>query len=1066
MKAKFLRLFSILAVCGLFFCFPACQTESGDGDSSSKKTEETKTEETKNDGTKTDDTQTGGQNTQTGKYKITYKLSYELNKNTVPSSSTYKTIYFDEPYTITEDDLAIPEPKSYMTGEEWVFNGWWNQSSFISTKLTLGETIDASITVSGFWRTRYSRNLSYYSKYDSEHCPQNTTVKENEVLTEEKLPELSCEGHNFKGWWTTIYSDGESKEIPITSGYRIPIEGNVEIHLTAKWDQTVSFSTEYGTAPEAISVPTGTSFEKLAEMLTEDTYILTDEAGVWGFVGWEGKTSSSGRSQLLTPDNEDLSSYYWRYHINEDITLTARWLKKCTVTFETERGVAPEAISGFYGSYAQLAETLSADNYKLTDDEGLRDFLGWKYNGRLLNLEAEENWSYSGNLEDDITVTAQWQKKKCTITFVTEHGTTPEPVVVDGGTSMDKISEIYSDEKYKLTAEGYDFWGWSSYNYPYIKYKGDYVICDDMQSVAAWKAKSYTVTFEANEPTKGKNSSTNTYDYDSLIEWPPSVSKEGYKLEGWYLDEAFKQKWNFETDVVKGDMTLYAKWIFTIKFNAKGGNGTMEDQVFTYGIEEELHKNAFTIDKAHYTFIGWSRSISSLYSYIYGAKIYSDCELISSSISSDGRYSEVSLYALWVNDCAAQIWTMTASGTIKPDFDLTNEMLEEIGSVLKKLYETRPDIKVSLDLSEQTQITEIGYYAFKGCANLTSINIPDSVTWIDDGAFEGCTSLTDVLIPNAVNTIRLSAFKNCANLTSINIPDSVTWIGDWAFENCTSLTSINIPDSVTEIGDYAFNGCSSLESIAIPFVGNNINDTVDGGSSVFAQIFGSRYYPAANNSNIPTSLKSVTVNSGIIPDYAFKDCSSIESIVIKGNPAKIGSSAFSGCTSLTSINIPDSVTEIGSSAFYDCASLTSVNIPDSVTEIGDYAFNGCSKLSKINIPTNVSKIGWTAFYDCTSLTDVLIPNAITEIGWGAFENCENLTSINIPASVIKIYSNTFSGCEKLTIKIEDENSTWNYEYYKDSTKITGKTRLVNFNLVYWSKVNNGSSVATLTKIIQ
>ena len=35
-----------------------------------------------------------------------------------------------------------------------------------------------------------------------------------------------------------------------------------------------------------------------------------------------------------------------------------------------------------------------------------------------------------------------------------------------------------------------------------------------------------------------------------------------YTLEGWYLDEEYTTKWNFETDVVTQDTILYAKWDF------------------------------------------------------------------------------------------------------------------------------------------------------------------------------------------------------------------------------------------------------------------------------------------------------------------------------------------------------------------------------------------------------------------------------------------------------------------------------------------------------------------------
>ena len=79
-----------------------------------------------------------------------------------------------------------------------------------------------------------------------------------------------------------------------------------------------------------------------------------------------------------------------------------------------------------------------------------------------------------------------------------------------------------------------------------------------------------------------------------------------------------------------------------------------------------------------------------------------------------------------------------------------------------------------------------------------------------------------------------------------------------------------------------------------------------------------------NNSYVPKSLKKVTINSGDIPGYAFRGCSSLTSITIGNNVTSIGDSAFYGCSSLASITIPDSVTSIDNFAFYDCSSLTSV----------------------------------------------------------------------------------------------------------------------------------------------
>ena len=75
------------------------------------------------------------------------------------------------------------------------------------------------------------------------------------------------------------------------------------------------------------------------------------------------------------------------------------------------------------------------------------------------------------------------------------------------------------------------------------------------------------------------------------------------------------------------------------------------------------------------------------------------------------------------------------------------------------------------------------------------IEIPDSVTAIEDSAFAGCSNLISVKMPDTVTKIGKLAFSDCYKLENIEIPDAVSMIEDSAFFNCKNLTLIVGRDS-------------------------------------------------------------------------------------------------------------------------------------------------------------------------------------------------------------------------------------------------------------------------------
>jgi hypothetical protein len=95
-------------------------------------------------------------------------------------------------------------------------------------------------------------------------------------------------------------------------------------------------------------------------------------------------------------------------------------------------------------------------------------------------------------------------------------------------------------------------------------------------------------------------------------------------------------------------------------------------------------------------------------------------------------------------------------------------------------------------------VTFINESTFSHNHFIQQIIIPNSVTWIGDGAFSFCESLNQIIIPNTIHRIGYSTFYKCKSLQKITIPNSVISIEKWAFSDCPSLKQIIIPEGSKE----------------------------------------------------------------------------------------------------------------------------------------------------------------------------------------------------------------------------------------------------------------------------
>ena len=523
----------------------------------------------------------------------------------------------------------------------------------------------------------------------------------------------------------------------------------------------------------------------------------------------------------------------------------------------------------------------------------------------------------------------------------------------------------------------------------------------DLTLVAVWEINKYTVSFMDGET---KAADPQTVEYGKTAIAPTAPTQEGHTFSCW-KKVGSSSPFDFETEVITEDTVLEAVWdinTYTVTFYNEDGTSIYSTTSANHGLQFSSVVKP-TPEKTGHVLIGWSTEKGSTTAYDSSKAIEGNMNLY--PIWEKGQY-KVSFICGEGAEKVPQVQAVEFEGkAIVPEQIPTRtgykfkHWAESENSGHAYDFDTAITKDVELYAVYETLKISVSFYDEKGDLIPSSNDfewgkdnnfpvISDKANGFDYGwLLEGETSPTtgsSFNLPYSKNEYKFHVYITTDLLTITNTGSvSATNI----LKDSTTITYLSIPHSI--------------EGIAVKSIG----------------------YGGFKNC---TSLNKIIIPDGveIIRYYAFQGCSGLESITIPKGVTSIQGSAFYGCSSLNNITIPGTVTSIGNEAFVNCSSLTSIIIPDGVTSIQDSAFSGCSSLKNITIPGTVTSIGNYAFNVCSNLTSITIPESVTSIGNNVF-NSSGLISITIPKSVTSIGSYPFYRCNNLTeINVSEGNKNF------------------------------------------
>lgn len=252
-----------------------------------------------------------------------------------------------------------------------------------------------------------------------------------------------------------------------------------------------------------------------------------------------------------------------------------------------------------------------------------------------------------------------------------------------------------------------------------------------------------------------------------------------------------------------------------------------------------------------------------------------------------------------------------------------------------------------------------------------------------------------------------------SEIQTIIISDGVKSIGSHAFSDCTALTAITCETTTPPaLGSDVFSGIDGKASIPLYVPSESVDafNDADEWKAFDVQAIPVPVIPdwVRDGDEWDADTKTLTVNS-IPEEYAYRNQTEIEHLIIHDNVTRIDRYAFDGCSNLVSVVCGIQLDTILNNSFRYCSNLTSVEFSHYVKVFGDYVFYYCTSLTSITLPKSVTDLGYGVFFGCSGLESVTC-KAVTPPAWDStypnadmFKGATKLKHIYVPTAAVDAY---------------------------------------------------------------